>query len=127
MASWSPSQSDPLTVSYMCHLQFNHSGRGLPGHVVDGVLVSQPIRSLDSVVHVPPPVVRLHVAQGSVDASLGGHSVGPGGEELRDDGRLESFLHQTEGSSETGASSSYQNSVIGVVNHWILAGDGVRV
>ena len=65
---------------------------------------------------MPPPVVRLHVAQSSVDASLGGHSVGPGGEQLRDDGRLEAFLHQTEGSSEPGASSSHHDRVIGVVN-----------
>jgi hypothetical protein len=37
---------------------------------MDGVLVAQPVGALDGVVHVPPPVVRLHVAQGSVDASL---------------------------------------------------------
>ena len=49
----------------------------LPGHVVDGVLVAQPVRPLDCVVHVPPPVVRLHVAKGGVDSALGSHCVRP--------------------------------------------------
>ena len=39
-------------------------------HVVDGILVAEPIGALDGVVHVPPPVVRLHVAQSSVDSAL---------------------------------------------------------
>lgn len=56
-------------------LQLNDSCWGLFGHVVNGVLVSQPIGPLDGVVHVPPPVVGLHVPEGGVDASLCSHSV----------------------------------------------------
>ena len=37
---------------------------------MDGILVAEPIGALDGVVHVPPPVVRLHVAQSSVDSAL---------------------------------------------------------
>ena len=31
--------------------------------IFDGVLVAQPVRSLDGVVHVPAPVVLAHIAQ----------------------------------------------------------------
>ena len=37
---------------------------------MDGILVAEPIGALDGVVHVPPPVVRLHGAQSSVDSAL---------------------------------------------------------
>lgn len=39
-------------------------------HVVDGVLVSQPIRSLYCVIEVPPPVILLHVPQSCIDPTL---------------------------------------------------------
>ena len=48
----------------------HHRGRGLLRHVVDGILVPQPVGALHSVVEVPPPVVLLHVPQGGVDPSL---------------------------------------------------------
>ena len=51
-------------------LQFTHGLGRLLAHVVDGVLVAEPIRPLDGVVHVPFPVVLCHVAQRGVDAAL---------------------------------------------------------
>ena len=74
-------------------LQLNDSSRSFSGHVVNGILaimlwsvafllarqfsylVSQPVRALDSVIHVPPPVIRLHVAKSSIDATLSCHCV----------------------------------------------------
>jgi hypothetical protein len=37
--------------------------------------LTQPIRPLDGVVHVPSPVILTHVAKSSVDASLSSDSV----------------------------------------------------
>ena len=88
-------------------------------------LVSQPVGALDGVVHVPPPVIGLHVAEGSVDPALGRHGVRSGGEELGDHGGLEALLDQPEGGAKTSTSGSDHNSVIGVVNHGVLTGDGV--
>ena len=60
-------------------------GRGrLLAHVVDGVLVAEPVGALDGVVGVPAPVVLRHVAEGGVDASLGRDGVRAGGEQLGD-------------------------------------------
>jgi hypothetical protein len=33
----------------------------LTAHVVDGILVTKPVGTLDSVIHVPPPVILCHV------------------------------------------------------------------
>ena len=88
-------------------------------------LVSQPVRALDGVVHVPSPVIGLHVAEGGVDAALGRHSVGSGGEELGDHGGLEALLDEAKGGSEAGASGSDDHGVIGVVHHGVLPRDGV--
>lgn len=43
-------------------LQLNDGRRRLSRHVMDGILVSQPIRTLNCVVHVPSPVILVHVA-----------------------------------------------------------------
>ncbi len=37
--------------------------RCVPAQILDRILVAQPVRSLHSVVHVPAPVVRFHVAK----------------------------------------------------------------
>src|ERR1700722_6331145 len=50
--------------------QFVNRRNGFPAHVFDGVLVTQPVRPLDGVVHVPAPVVLAHVAQCRADAAL---------------------------------------------------------
>lgn len=47
----------------------------LSTHVVDGILVTEPIGTLDGVVHMPPPVVLGHVTKGCIDTTLGGDSV----------------------------------------------------
>ena len=69
----------------------------LPAHVVDRVLVSEPIGSLDGVVHVPSPVVLGHVSEGGVDASLGGDRVRSGRKQLGDARSVESSLGKSEG------------------------------
>lgn len=72
--------------------------RCLLAHIVDSILIPEPVTSLDCVVGVPAPVVVMHVAEGSIDASLGSYSVGAGGEEFRDAGSLEALLDQSESS-----------------------------
>mmetsp|Transcript_21841 Transcript_21841/g.33823 ORF Transcript_21841/g.33823 Transcript_21841/m.33823 type:complete len:461 (+) Transcript_21841:361-1743(+) len=68
------------------------SGRSLLSHVLDGILVTEPVTALNSVIVVPLPVVSVHVSEGGVDTSLGSHGVGSGGEQLRNTGRFEAHL-----------------------------------
>ena len=44
--------------------------RGLPAHVLDGILITQPVAAFDGIIGMPAPVVLGHVAQGGVDSSL---------------------------------------------------------
>jgi len=64
--------------------QLQHGTGRFLAHVVNGVLVAEPVATFYSVVHVPPPVVFGHVAERGVDAALRGHRVGAGREELGD-------------------------------------------
>lgn len=47
-----------------------YSLRSLLRHVMDSILVSQPIGPLHRVIEMPPPVIVLHVPQSGVDPTL---------------------------------------------------------
>jgi hypothetical protein len=96
-------------------LQLNNRRWRLPRHIVNGILVTEPVRALDRIVHVPSPVVLVHVAQGRVDAALGRDRVTSGREQLRYAGSVEAGLRKAEGGSQAGASSSYNNCIVLVV------------
>jgi hypothetical protein len=38
-------------------------GNGFLAHIFDGVLIAQPVRALDGVVHMKAPVILAHVAE----------------------------------------------------------------
>ena len=96
-------------------LELDDGGRGLTGHVVNSILVTEPIRALDGIVHVPPPVVLVHVAQRGIDATLGGDGMTSGREELGNAGRVEAGLGETKGSSETRAAGADDEGIVMVV------------
>mmetsp|Transcript_39691 Transcript_39691/g.91336 ORF Transcript_39691/g.91336 Transcript_39691/m.91336 type:complete len:225 (-) Transcript_39691:31-705(-) len=102
-------------------LELEHGCGRLPGHVVNGVLVAQPVRPLDRVIHVPPPVVRRHVTQRSVDATLRGYSVRARREELSHASSLEARLGSAHRGTETGASGADDNDVVFVVHDRVIA------
>lgn len=83
---------------------------------MDGVLVTEPIGALDGIVHVPTPVVNGTVTEGGVDTTLSSDGVGTGGEELGDDGSLETLLGETHGGTETGTTGTNDDGIEGVVD-----------
>lgn len=96
-------------------LELDNGGGSLTGHVVNGILVTEPVGTLDSVIHVPSPVVLVHVAEGGIDATLSSDSVASSGKKLRDTGRIETGLGETEGSTETGTTGTNDNGIVLVV------------
>lgn len=62
---------------------------GLATHELDGVLVTQIIRALDRVEHVPVPGVRHHVGERGVHPALGGDRVRARRKDLGDDGNAQ--------------------------------------
>mmetsp|Transcript_26177 Transcript_26177/g.71816 ORF Transcript_26177/g.71816 Transcript_26177/m.71816 type:complete len:667 (-) Transcript_26177:261-2261(-) len=102
-------------------LELDDRLRSLPAHVMDGILVSEPVASLDRVVHVPPPVVLGHVAEGGVDSALGCHRVRASGKELGHAGRLESGFRQPHGGTQTRTSGADHYGVVLVVHDRVVA------
>ena len=87
-------------------LQLQHRIDGVTHHVLDGVLVTQPVRPLDGVVHVPAPVVGAHVAQRGGDAALRRDRVRPRREHLGDAGRVQPRLRTAHGGAQSGTAGT---------------------
>lgn len=92
----------------------------LTSHILDGVLITEPVTTLNGVIEMPAPVIIVHVAESSVDTALSGNSVRSSREELGDAGGLEAGFGQTEGSSETGATSTDDDGVVLVVDNSVV-------
>ena len=93
----------------------------LPGHVLDGILITKPVRSLHSIIEVELPVIVVHVSEGGIDSTLSGNGVRSGWEQLRDTCGFESGLGQTEGSSEASATCADDDGVICMVNDSVIS------
>ena len=97
-------------------LKLDDGGNRLAHHVFDGILVAQPVRPLDGVVHVPAPVVGTHVAERGRDAALRRHCVAAGRKHLGDAGGLQTLLGHAEGGAEAGAAGAHHHDVILMVD-----------
>ena len=106
-------------------LQLDDRGHRLAHHVLDGVLVAQPVRALDRVVHVPAPVVLAHVAEGGADSALGRDRMAAGRKDLGEAGRAQALLRHAEGGAQAGAAAAHDDDVVFVVDD--VVGLGHRV
>ena len=102
-------------------LELDHSLGRLAAHVLDGILVTEPVRALDGVVRVPPPVVLGHVSESGVDATLRGYRVRTRGEELGDARRLETVLGQADGGAKTRTTRTDDDGIVLVVDDGVSA------
>ncbi len=102
-------------------LEFDDRGRRLLAHELDGVLVAEPIRALDGVVHVPAPIIGAHVAERRRDAALRRHGVAARREHLGQAGRGETGLGQTEGGAQSRAAGADHDHIVAVVDEFVLA------
>ena len=84
-------------------------------HVFDRVLVAEPVRPLDGVVHVPAPVVRMHVAQRSRNATLRCNRMRAGREHFCDAGGAQARFRAANHGAQAGAAGADDHDVIGVV------------
>ena len=88
-------------------------GTSLTAHDLDGVLVSEIVGSLDSVVCVVVPVVSGVFKRG-VDAALSRVGVAPNGMDLGDDRYVGPVLGRGQRRSHAGQSSAYDQDIVGV-------------
>ena len=93
--------------------------RRLAAQIFDRVLVAEPVRPLDGVVHVPAPVVLAHVAERGGDAALGRDGVRAGREDLGDAGGLQAGFGAAERRAQARAAGADDDDVVGVVGEGI--------
>ncbi len=101
--------------------------RRVADQVFDGVLVAQPVRPLDGVVHVPLPGVLAHVAERGGDAALGRHGVRAGREDLGDASDLQALLGGAEGGAQAGAPGADDDDVVFVIDKLVSSHGGIRL
>ena len=92
-------------------LEFDDRRDRLAAHVLDRVLVAQPVRTLDGVEEVVAPVVLAHVAERGRDAALRRHGVRARREHLGDAGGLQALLGQAEGGAQARATGADHDHV----------------
>ena len=98
----------------------NRVGRFL-AHVLDRVLVTQPVRTFHCVIHVPAPVVLAHVAQRGADTALRSYCVAARRKYLGDARRLEVLMGQPERCAQARAAGTDNDNVVIVVNKFVVA------
>ena len=84
-------------------------------HVFDRVLVAEPVRPLDGVVHVPAPVVGMHVAEGRRNAALRCDRMRARREHLGDAGGAQAGFGAADHGAQAGAAGANDHDVVGVV------------
>ena len=100
-------------------LKLIHSRRRIAAEIFDCVLVAEPVRPLDGVIHMPAPIVRTHIAERGRDAALRCNSVRACREHFRDARRPQTCLRAADCGAQTGATRTDDDDVEGMV------GDGI--
>ena len=88
----------------------------LAAQIFDRVLVAQPVRPLDGVVHVPAPVVLAHVAERGRDAALRGDGVASRREYLGHAGGLQPRLGRAHRRAQSRSAGADDDHVIDMVD-----------
>ena len=101
-------------------LKFVDGGRRFTRQIFHGVVVAQPVRTFDGVIHVPLPRVRAHVLERSGNAALGCHGMRAGGKNLGDAGGIKTLLGHAERGAQTRAASANHHHVEFVVDQFVI-------
>jgi hypothetical protein len=93
--------------------------RRVARQVFHGVVVAQPVRALDGIVHVPLPVVGAHVLEARGNAALRGDGVRAGREDFCDAGGPQALLGHAQRGSQAGAAGAHDHHVEFVVDEFV--------
>ena len=109
-------------------LQLVDGFRRVAHHVFDGVLIAEPVRPLDGVVHVPAPVVLVHVAERCRNAALRRHGMRAGRKHFCDAGGAQAGFAAADHRAQARAAGADHDDVVGVVldRIGVAVGGGTR-
>jgi hypothetical protein len=103
-------------------LELDDGGRRLLAHVLDRVLIAEPVGALDGVVHVPAPIVLAHVAERGADAALRRDRVAARREDLAQACGRQSLLGETERRAQARAARSDDDHIVSVIDEFVFFG-----
>ena len=106
---------------YTVVLEFDDRIGRFLAHVLDRILVAKPVGALDRVVHMPAPVVLAHVAKRRGDPALRRHRMAARREDLRNAGRVEAGVRQSECGTQAGAARANDDDVVTVIDEFVVA------
>ena len=101
-------------------LQLEYGLGRLLGHIVDGILIAQPIGALDCIIKVILPFVVVHVGECRIYATLGSDRVRSCGKQLSNHSGLETSVGETVCGSQSSATRAYYYGVVRVIDDTVV-------
>jgi len=92
-------------------LKLQDGFRSFATHVFNGVLVTEPVRTFNCIIRMPPPIIFRHITQRCIDAALCCDCVRPRGEKFGNTSCFQTLFNTTDSSSKPGAASTNNNSI----------------
>ena len=97
-------------------LQFDHRRNGFAAHVLNGVLIAQPVGAFHSVVEMPLPQILTHIGQRRRHAALRRDRVAAGGENFGQARCLQALLGHTEGRAQTRTARADHDHIVVMID-----------
>ncbi len=93
--------------------------RGIFTKILDRILIAQPVRPFDGVIHMPAPVIFAHIAKRCRNPALGRDGVGTGRKHLGDAGGFQTGLRSAKRGPQPRAPGTNDDDVVGMVNDFV--------
>src|ERR1700690_2393774 len=93
---------------------------GLPAHVLDRILVAEPIRPFDRIVHMPLPTVLAEVAEAGCNAALSCNRVTARRKHLCDASGRQARLYGALRGAQTGTARTDDDDIKRMVDEFVF-------
>src|ERR1039457_4799359 len=100
-------------------LQLEDRGDGLPAHVLDHILVTEPVGPFDRIVHMPLPTVFAEIAETGCNAPLGCNRMTACRKHLCDAGSCQARLDGALRGAQTGTTGSDDDDIKRMVDELV--------
>src|SRR5690606_16736418 len=104
---------------YTVMLKLDNRRDRFAAHIFDRILIAQPIRPLDRVVHVKAPVILAHIPQSGGNPALRRHSMRARREYLGENSRAEALFRAAEPRAQPRTARADNNDVMFMIYNFV--------